>query len=266
MMALLQGTGSSGDVRLQETLLEARRGWDAGKLSFNIINDAFGTTLDEGYSSGMRLSVRFSPFLGDGVRGLLPNDLKRRARVEYWGLTAAFDIYTPTDLDANTTEALSDDRPYAGFMGGALFDDIVFRGAIDPSGYTVASLSLEGGLVGPSTRTEHIQRAWHNWLRNFLNRNVTPRDPQGWDVYQVPDAFLIGVRARLESDAFRASWGDGGAVDRHGHRGARGSRGTPSATSGPRGSSATLERRTGSVFFPTSPSKGRYPSTPGIDR
>jgi hypothetical protein len=216
---LVPGTGSPPSVVLERAARDAGASWDAGRLALDVVNDALGTTMDEGWSSGMRVTTRFSPFIGDGVRGWLRGDLRRAARVEHWGATIAWDIYTPTDLDATTAEELADDRPYAGFMGGALFDEIVFAGSLAPGGYTIAHLSLEGGLVGPSTHTEEIQRTWHNWLRRSLDRQVTPRDPQGWDVYQIPDAFLVGLRARLESDAFRASWGSGAARDRHGSQG-----------------------------------------------
>jgi len=219
LLWLVPGTGAPpASLSLERAADSARESWDAGRLAFNFVNDALGTTMDEGWSSGMRLTARFQPFIGDGVRGWLRGDLARRARIEHWGATLAFDIYTPTDLDATTAEALENDRPYAGFMGGALFDEIVFAGSLAPGGYTVFSLSLEGGLTGPSTHTEAIQRAWHNWLRNALDRQVTPRDPQGWDAYQIPDAFLIGLRARLESDAFRAAWGEARGRGRHGHQ------------------------------------------------
>jgi len=216
---LAPGTGDPTSLSLEQPTREARASWDAGRFAFDFVNDAIGTTMDEGWSSGMRLTARFAPFVGDGVRGWLRGPLARNARLEHWGATAAWDIYTPTDLDATTAEELADDRPYAGFMGGALFDEMVFAGGIDPGGYTLAMVSLEGGLVGPSTRTEHIQRTWHNWLRRSLNRRVTPRDPQGWAVYQIPDAFLIGLRARVETEAFRARWGHGRARGRHGSQG-----------------------------------------------
>lgn len=219
LLWLVPGTGAdSSSLILERTVEESRRSWDAGRLALNIVNDAFGTTMDEGWSSGMRITTRFAPFIGDGVRGWLRGSLRRAARVEHWGATVAFDIYTPADLDATTAEELADDRPYAGFMGGAVFDEMVFAGGIEPGGYTIFSLSLEGGLVGPSTRTEHIQRTWHNWLRRELNRRVTPRDPQGWAAYQIPDSVLIGLRARLESDAFRVSWGEGRGRARHGNQ------------------------------------------------
>lgn len=216
---LVQGTGTSAEsLQLRLAVDDARSSWDAGRFALDVVNDAMGTTMDEGWTSGMRLTTRFAPFIGDGVRGWLRGPLARAARVEHWGATVAFDIYTPTDLDATTAAELADDRPYAGFMGGAIFDEIVFAGGIAPGGYTVFSLSLEGGLTGPSTHTEEIQRTWHNWLRRSLNRQVTPRDPRGWDVYQIPDAFLLGLRARLETDAFRFAWGEGRARSRHGHQ------------------------------------------------
>ncbi len=218
VLALLPGTGEVPTAMTSPTTTPVP-GSDAGRLTLNVINDAFGSTMDEGYTSGLRLTARFAPFIGDGLRGWMRGRLGRASIAEHWGLTGAFDIYTPTNLEGRTAQVLADDRPYAGYWGLSIFDEIVFRGSIAPDGYTIATLGLEGGLTGPSTRTEQIQRSWHGWVRETLNSPVLPRDPKGWGAYQTQDAFLIGLRFRLESDAFRVAWGSGRALLRNGSRG-----------------------------------------------
>lgn len=191
-------------------------GADQGRFTLDLINDLFGTGLDEGYSSGIRLGLRFAPFVSDGVRGWLPDTWEHAIAAEYWSVGVQWDIYTPTDLTADTVEELIDDRPYAGYMGGILGLELLSRNALEPGGYTMWSFALESGLVGPSTQTGEIQRVWHEAARELFNRRFTPRDPRGWGVYEIPDAFMIWLRSRIDTDIFRREFGR-----RDGYRGSQ---------------------------------------------
>jgi hypothetical protein len=175
---------------------------DAGRLSLDLVNDAWSTGQDEGFSARFRLVLRTAPFIGDGFSDLLPQRWPIVA--EYWSVGAQFDIYTPTDLSADTVEELIDDRPYAGYLSGIFGSELVFHDSpfID-DGYSLVATSFELGWVGPGTGAGTFQREWHEWLRNLLNRNVTPREPRGWGVYEVPNALLVSFRARYETEAFK---------------------------------------------------------------
>lgn len=192
-----------------------RRAPDAARVSLDLINDAWATGLDEGFSSRFRLVGRFRPFIGRGLTGVVP--ARWNVVAEYWSVAAQFDIYTPTNLDGDRVVEVIDDRPYAGYLSGTGGVDLVMRDSpITGAGHHFFSATIEMGLVGPSTGAGAFQRSWHNWLRRTLNRNVTPRDPRGWGIYEIPDAFLIGVRARYEAEAFRKTWSDPSRLARTG--------------------------------------------------
>jgi hypothetical protein len=191
---------------------------DQGRFTMDLINDLFGTTLDEGYSSGIRFAARFAPFVGDGFSAWMPRRWQDQIVSETWSLGVQWDIYTPFDLEADTVEALRNDRPYAGYMGGIFGVEFLSRTALQPGGYTIWSTALESGWVGPSTQTGRIQRAWHRWTRNLLNRRNTPRDPNGWGVWEVPDAFMLWLRTRIETDVFRHDFAGRPRNFRHGSR------------------------------------------------
>ncbi|MEM1025533.1 MAG: lipid A-modifier LpxR family protein [Myxococcota bacterium] len=180
---------------------------DAGRISLDLINDAWSTGLDEGFSSRFRIVNRVRPWMGRGFSAWLPQAWEDDLVAEYWSAAALFDIYSPTDLEADRVVDLLDDRPYAGYIAGVLGLDFVFRGSpITGEGFHNLATSLEVGLVGPGTGAGDFQREWHRVLRELLNRNVTPRDPMGWGVYEVPESVLVGLRARYEAEFFRKEW------------------------------------------------------------
>lgn len=180
---------------------------DAGRASLDLINDAWSTGLDEGFSSRFRLVNRVRPWVGRGFSAWMPATWRKELVAEYWSAAAQFDIYTPTDLDADQVVDLLDDRPYAGYISGILGLDFVFRDSpVTGGGFHNLATTLEVGLVGPSTGAGDFQREWHETLRGLFNRNITPRDPMGWGIYEIPNSVLVGVRARYEAEFFRKEW------------------------------------------------------------
>ncbi|MGF1511222.1 MAG: lipid A-modifier LpxR family protein [Myxococcota bacterium] len=181
------------------------RSTDAGRLSLDLINDAWATGQDEGFSSRFRLVARYAPFIGSGISGLFPD--RWPVVAEYWSMGAQFDLYTPTDLTADTLEELQDERPYAGYISGTIGADFVFHDSpIIEEGYSSFTTTIEVGVVGPQTGAGDFQREWHRIIRELLNRNFTPRDPRGWGIWEIPNAVLFSLRARYETEAFRTRW------------------------------------------------------------
>lgn len=137
-----------------------------GILGLQVENDMFGSDTDRHYTHGIRLSY-FSPegdvpdWVKDGAMyvPVFANEGKLRVGYE---LGQAF--YTPEDITIKTPQP--NDRPYAGWLYTGV-------GLVSDTGTRVDNLSLQVGLVGPATQSEHFQRAWHDWIDS-------PR-PEGWD-------------------------------------------------------------------------------------
>lgn len=110
---------------------------------------------------------------------------------QYLGLALGHQIYTPEDI--TRPELIVDDRPYAGWLHGAfsyhklslsyqpeymsLSESEREAGLeprrVDSSIDRLDSLTLEAGMVGPSSLARDIQVEFH--------KIIDARDPRGWD-------------------------------------------------------------------------------------
>lgn len=132
-----------------------------------------------------------SPAFADQISILAENDttystdqfFTHGTRIQYtddsgWGYTIGQNMYTPRDKKTETL--IPDDRPYAGYLYGSIFNTIYFNNGND--------LYIEGqlGIVGPHSYAEETQ----TWVHKSIGNDV----PAGWD-NQIPDSvtcLLIG--------------------------------------------------------------------------
>ena len=146
------------------------------KGSFNIHfeNDVLGTDAsDRHYTNGLLLSYqtgenRVWDWLdGWARRHYFPApDVRLHA-----GLAVGHNLYTPEDI--STTELVTDDRPYAGWLH-------VDLGLVGQTDDVLRTMQLSFGLVGPAAQGEQFQKwihqvidspepmGWHNQLNNEL--------------------------------------------------------------------------------------------------
>src|SRR5690606_12386099 len=81
-----------------------------------------------------------------------------------FGFSVGQKIFTPTDTRAAVPDP--DDRPYAGWS----YVELSFISKTDVRADIV---SIQAGMVGPSSGAEDTQRIVHEWLNDGV--------PQGWD-------------------------------------------------------------------------------------
>lgn len=182
--------------------------YDLGRFTLDIENDDFGSDVDEAFSSGIEVAFRITPGPDWGLADALGVEA---ALHEYWGLALGHQIYTPHDLTTIDLNELRGDRRFAGWLYGALFAEI----ASDRSPWTDDGVSLTRvraffGSTGPRIQTASLQRYWHAFIRDALNRRRLPEDPKGWAVYQVPNHWGAGVELEHEADLYRWTHADPG--------------------------------------------------------
>lgn len=144
---------------------------DAGTFTFTLENDLFAST-DRFYTSGFQFSWRApsSPppkwlsSIGDRISPLLSGESAWR-----WGLAFGQNIFTPEDTQRADPDP--DDRPYAGWLYGALT-------VSSTSAQSYGSLELQLGVVGPSALGEPTQNTVHDI--------IGVAQAQGWD-FQLKD-------------------------------------------------------------------------------
>lgn len=162
------GTGAEIDNSL------ARAGdTELGTFTLQFENDLFAGT-DNQYTSGVRVSW-LSPEGGEtlpllqrarDLLALIAQDDNRQTR---FGWALGQEIYTPKDRFA--TGVISDDRPYAGWLYGALSLHTVTDG--DDGRKTSESVELSLGVVGPEALGEEAQ--------DFVHEVRLIDTFQGWD-------------------------------------------------------------------------------------
>ena len=91
------------------------------------------------------------------------------------GLSVGHEIYTPRRI--KNPNLIPDDRPYAGYLYGAM--DFTVSNA-----RALSTWRLSAGIVGPSSRAEEGQRELH--------RRIGSPDPAGWE-HQLKDEFAYNV-------------------------------------------------------------------------
>jgi lipid A 3-O-deacylase len=136
-----------------------------GTLTFSIENDLFSGT-DRYYTNGFQLTWR-SPsadlpgplaWLNDRLEWVLgPGTLR-------WGASIGQSIYTPQDTERTNPDPR--DRPYAGYLYGAINLNRITE-------LTSRMVELQLGVVGPSALGEFVQNNYHDIF------NI--RNTSGWD-------------------------------------------------------------------------------------
>ncbi len=138
---------------------------ELGTFSVKHENDLFAGT-DRHYTSGLRLSW-LSPEGDDiwealgivqGVLQTVAQDYERDRTRFGWALGQ--DIYTPEDRFR--TDLITDDRPYAGWLYGALSLHTVTEDDADNSRKVSESVELALGVVGPEALGEESQDFIHH--------------------------------------------------------------------------------------------------------
>lgn len=184
--------------------------YDRGRVTFDVANDDFGSDLDQGFTSGIEVSFRFTPGPSVGLRKLDPG-IERRTVSEHWGLLLGHQIHTPAKLQEIDLENLVDDRRYAGWLYGTLFAELGVAGSpFMDGGYAEYRAGLTVGATGPQIETEALHRYWHAFIRDVANRRQLPEDPRGWGVYQVPNHIGVNLELAQEAEIYRFSLEDAG--------------------------------------------------------
>lgn len=146
----------------------------AGLFTVYFENDYFGGT-DQHYTNGAKLSWLGGDLSDWGRSGWRRSVLESLPFVnepgtqKNIGFSVGQNIYTPQDDSAPVPSPT--DRPYAGWS----YLELSF---ISKTATRADILSLQAGIVGPSSGAEATQTAVHEWLNNGV--------PQGWD-YQLKD-------------------------------------------------------------------------------
>ncbi len=178
MMLVSAARGQPGQPT--PTIPPADRAREAGLFTFYLENDYFGGT-DQYYTNGAKLSWMSPDLSGWGQRGwrrglleLLPF-VNREGTLKNFGFSLGQQIYTPANRDLTVPDPA--DRPYAGWS----YAEFSF---IAKNGHRADIISIQAGLVGPSSRADDTQRIVHEWLDNKV--------PAGWDA-QLRDEFGVNV-------------------------------------------------------------------------
>lgn len=184
--------------------------YDLGRFTLDLANDDFGSDVDEAFTSGIEALIRVRPGEGWSLSERLGFSHEHRIR-EHWGLVLGHQMYTPALLSTVDLEVLQNDRRYAGWVYGGLLAEV----AMDASpflddGKALYRARLVFGSTGPRTQTASLQRYWHAFIRDSLNRRRLPEDPKGWSVYQVPNHWGVVGELTQESEVFRWSLEDRG--------------------------------------------------------
>jgi hypothetical protein len=135
-------------------------------LNFVAENDLFGSSRDQHYTHGSKMSVlspgRDVPEFAHEVADFLPMFPDGGSlRIAY---SAGQSIFTPDNIRDRIPP--EDSRPYAGWLYGGI-------GIVSEKDDRIDALDLNIGMVGPASLTERTQKTWHKW--------VNSPEPLGWD-------------------------------------------------------------------------------------
>jgi hypothetical protein len=178
VVALATGAGLPAQpTDLPNATLRARA---APVLTLYIENDSF-TGSDQHYTSGLKVSWLSADLVDWGQHGwrkrfvdLLPF-VNRPGGQKNFGFALGQNIYTPRDATrANPDPA---DRPYAGWT----YLELAF---VSKTSAVSDRLSLQAGVVGPSSLAKESQRTVHRWIGSVR--------PEGWD-YQLRNEAGVNV-------------------------------------------------------------------------
>lgn len=140
-------------------------------ISLQVENDSFIDGIDRHYTSGLYGSWTGAPQAADGIDAFAADVMLPGDGVWRHGWFAGQTMFTPENIHARIPSNF--DQPYAGFLFGGL------RTWRD-GGDTLDKLEITGGMVGPASLAEDVQKWWHAM---GLFGGVKP---QGWR-YQLRD-------------------------------------------------------------------------------
>lgn len=170
----------------------------------------FGHRTDDFYTQGLRISSRWAsrtPLAPEG-RELL-------------GFAIGQNMYTPSDIRTTDLATLRQDRPYAGWLYGAILWDLFLdrapfslRGGVDADGHGASAIGVEVafGTTGPRSAAGAVQTSFHGLLRDLSGSPTSPPDPAGWSIYQTANRLTADVALRAQFDVVQASAALGGAT------------------------------------------------------
>jgi hypothetical protein len=158
---------------------------------------------DEAYTQGVRLTARWRTGADDDGESQM-------------GVVVGQEIYTPRDLRTTDLSALRHDRPYAGWLYGAL----LLRGVEGAPGLRLGAdragdgegileVELAVGVTGPQSEAGALQSWFHGLMAQggFMPKG---REPAGWSVYQVTNQVTLDTAVRYRLDALQAAGWLGG--------------------------------------------------------
>lgn len=156
------------DIVTVETTLEERiKGrQDNNFLSLAVENDLFGGGTDEYYTNGVRLTyfdveTQMPPIIDNLAEAIPTFDVNRTTSTYY---TIGQNIYTPDNIETSALQR--DDRPYAGWLYGAVGLTSITDNHLDELEFTL-------GIVGPAALGEQTQKFVHTHVSNSPT-------PKGW--------------------------------------------------------------------------------------
>jgi hypothetical protein len=158
---LLAATASAATAQEVQTNPAAS---EKGAFSILFENDIFYNS-DHDYSNGVQFAYTTAPndtpdWMVDTARALPFFNQSGDVRARY---ALGQDIFTPHNL--SLADPPPTDRPYAGFLYGAL-------GLVDDTGTNLDQLQVTLGVVGPDSLGEETQK----WVHAIFN----DRKPMGW--------------------------------------------------------------------------------------
>jgi hypothetical protein len=154
---------------------------------------------DEAYTQGLRLGARWRTG-EDGEGG-----------ESQMGVVVGQEIYTPRNLRTTDLSVLRHDRPYAGWLYGAL----LLRGVEGAPGLRLGAdragdgegileVELAVGVTGPQSEAGALQ----SWFHGLMARGgFMPRGQEhaGWSVYQITNQLTLDAAVRYRLDALQAA-------------------------------------------------------------
>ncbi len=154
------------------TLLKANEEvFELEKFNFSMENDANVDT-DIGYTHGARVSFLF--YRGDTENSILNIPFTSFNKTNnFISFAYANQMFTPYDLEQ--VELIKDDRPYAGYS-------YLEIGLHQTTKTDLDSLTLQTGVVGPSSGMEDLQALFHE--------SIDARDAAGWS-HQLDNQFIL---------------------------------------------------------------------------
>ncbi len=188
------GSALADDETFVDTLPERPFEADGDNRFFTLAveNDAFGSSSDRHYTSGVRatwLNLGDDPsWIADSLMSLFSKGGENSPGATFYSL--GHNLYTPSDIEAETPDPR--DRPYAAFLYGS-------AGYTKATGNRIDAVEFTLGIVGPWAFGEEIQTAVHDI--------VSGDDPLGWDNQLDNEPGLILAWERRWPSALKTDMG-----------------------------------------------------------